>query len=82
MSKTTTTRPIYEIASEISRDWGSKVNFGAVPYLQAMRQCANLSDSYGVETAETQVRYFLSNAGTWRGDTARRVKKELNGMLK
>ena len=75
-------RPIYEIANEIRQDWWAKVNYGAVPYLNAMRQCTNLDDTYGVESAETQVRYFLSNANTWRGDTARRVKKELKDMLK
>ena len=75
-------RPLYAIAMEISRDWGAKVNYGAVPYLGAMRHCNLMSDSYGVETAETQVRYFLSNASSWRGETARRVKKELNDMLK
>lgn len=31
----TTTRPIYEIAREIRKDW-TNVYFGAVPYLQAM----------------------------------------------
>jgi len=28
------------------------------------------------------VRYFLSNATTWRGETARRIKAELKQMLK
>jgi len=28
------------------------------------------------------VRYFLSNATTWRGDTARRIKAELKEMLR
>jgi len=82
MTKVKLVRPLYAIAQEIQADWGAKVNFGAKPYLQAMRQCTNLSDSYGVESAETQVRYFLSNATTWRGDIARRVKKELNAMIK
>lgn len=25
--------------------------------------------------------YFLANAGTWRGDVARRVKKELKALV-
>jgi hypothetical protein len=27
------------------------------------------------------VRYFLANASSWRGETARRIKAELNAML-
>ena len=32
---------------------------------------------YGLDTAETIVIYFLSNATTWRGAVAREVKVEL-----
>jgi hypothetical protein len=32
--------------------------------------------------AETIVRYFLSNASTWRGEDAKRIKAELKSMLK
>lgn len=82
MSKVKLVRPLYAIAQEISRDWGNKVNFGAVPYLGAMRHCTNVSDYYGEDTAKSIVAYFLCNASTWRGDVARRVKKELNSMIK
>jgi hypothetical protein len=82
MSKNT--RPINEIAREILADWGgwNKVYFGAVPYLEAMLRLNSVDDSYGVEDGKTQVIYFLSNAMTWRGETARRVKKELKAMIK
>ena len=75
-------RPISEIASEIRRDWGSKVNYGAKPYLSAMGSLDTISDRYGQDSADSVVRYFLSNAKTWRGETARKVKAELNDMLK
>jgi len=74
-------RPIYEIAREIAQDW-KRVYFGAVPYLQAMRELTSISDMYGADDARSVVLYFLSNATTWRGDVARRIKKELNDMLK
>jgi len=74
-------RPIYEIAREIAHDW-KRVYFGAVPYLQAMRELTSISDMYGADDARSVVLYFLSNATTWRGDVARRIKKELNDMLK
>lgn len=69
------------IAAIIRLNW-RKVYFGAVPYLDALGQLRSLPDQYGVEDAATQVRYFLANASTWRGETARLVKAELNRRLK
>lgn len=74
---TTQTRPLYEIAKEIRKDWGSKVYFGAVPYLNALSTLDKPTDSYINESAKTMVIYFLANATTWRGETAKRVKAEL-----
>lgn len=73
-------RPLYEIANEIKQDW-KKVYFGAVPYLNAMSDLDQIGGNYGQDTADSIVRYFLCNATTWRGEVARRVKKELNSML-
>lgn len=73
-------RPLYIIAHEIMGDW-TKPFFGAVPYLQAMFSLNSVSDYYGLEDGEMIVAYFLANARTWRGDTARRVKAELQAML-
>lgn len=75
----TPVRPLYTIANEIRKDW-KKVYFGAVPYLQAMGTLNGINDSYGMDSGNSIVAYFLSNAGTWRGETARRVKKELKKM--
>ena len=76
---TTKLRPIYSIANEIRMDW-KKVYFGAVPYLNAMLQLQSIDDNYGMDSAKSVVLYFLSNAGTWRGETAKRIKKELKTM--
>lgn len=75
------TRPLYEIAADIRRTW-PKPYFGAVPYIQAMGGLSDITDKYGEDKAEWIVRYFLSNAATWRGEDARRIKAELKGMLK
>lgn len=72
-------RPLHEIASEIRANW-AKPYFGAVPYLEAMESLSGINDSYGCDSAESIVLYFLSNATTWRGDVARRVKAELKKM--
>jgi len=77
----TTTRPLYTIAAEIKRDW-PKPYFGAVPYLDAMRSLTAITDRYYYDDGVGVVSYFLANATTWKGDTARRVKAELRTMLK
>ena len=78
---TTQTRPIGTIARDISKHW-PKVWFGAVPYLKAMRDIYSINDMYGADDARSIIRYFLSNAATWHGADARRIKAELNEMLK
>ena len=72
-------RPIYLIAEEIMQDW-RKPYFGAVPYLNAMLELDSIDDSYYFVSGRSIVLYFLSNANTWRGETARRVKAELRSM--
>ena len=74
-------RQINEIAAEIKSDW-KKVYFGAVPYLDAMQSINSINENYGLDSAKSVVTYFLANAGTWRGETARRIKKELWKMLR
>ena len=74
-------RPLYEIARDIRKDWGSKVYFGAKPYLDAMATLDSINDNYGWDSAASIVRYFLANASTWRGETAKKIKKELKAMV-
>ena len=74
-------RPIHQIAMDISLKW-DKVYFGAVPYLQAMHSIQNIDDMYGLDKARSVVVYFLSNATTFRGEDARRLKAELRDILK
>ena len=75
-------RSLSTIAAEIRKDWGSKVNFAAKPYLSAMAGLDSITDQYGYDDARSIVLYFLSNASSWRGDTAKRVKAELKAMAK
>jgi len=69
------------IAFEIMNLW-PKVNYAAVPYLEAMHSLREIDDSYGADPAREIVLKFLGNAKTWRGPVARRVKAELNALLK
>ena len=73
-------RPIFEIAAEIRVDW-KKPYFGAVPYLDAMRSLVSVTDKYGQDSADSIIRYFLSNATHWRGSVAKKVKAELKTMI-
>ncbi len=69
-------RSLNAIAYEIARIW-RKPYFGAVPYLQAMGSLDSCQDNYGYDSGKSIVLYFLSNATSWKGDDARRIKAEL-----
>jgi hypothetical protein len=75
-----TTRPLYTIAADIRANW-PEIYFGAVPYVEAMECLTNLADRFGEDDGRLVVAYFLSNAKTWRGETATRIKNELRVMV-
>ena len=74
-------RPIAEIAQDINHYW-PKPYFGAVPYIGAMLFLRDIKDDYGADSAKSIVLYFLSNAATWKGEHARRIKAELKELVK
>ena len=76
-----TQRPLYTIASEIKKDWGAKVYFGAKPYLEAMQTLDKPTDTYGMDSAKSIVAYFLANASTWKGEKAKSIKSELKKLV-
>ncbi len=74
-------KSLSQIASIISRDWGAKTNFGARPYLGAMRDLESINDSFGHDSGREIVARFLSNAATWKGPVAKEVKAHLKTLL-
>lgn len=74
-------RPLSEIAREIDSTWPN-VNYAARPYLDAMHACHDINGTYYNDSAKSVVLYFLSNASTWRGEDAKRIKAELKAMIK
>ena len=72
-------RPLYEIAREIRKTW-TKVSPYAEPYLEAMQSLNSINDNYYYDSGKSVILYFLSNASTWRGEDARRIKAELKEM--
>lgn len=69
------------IARKVRQDW-VRINYGAKPYLDVMSTLGSVDDQYGFDSGKSIVRYFLSNASTWRGPVARLVKAELNRRIK
>ena len=78
-TKIPNTRSISAIARDIRADW-KKVNYAAKPYLDAMLSINYNGDTYGYDTAENIVRYFLCNASSYRGEKAKALKAELKTL--
>jgi hypothetical protein len=73
-------RAIADIAADILRTWERPAIY-ALPYINAMRSLRTIDDAYFQDDARSIVLYFLSNAATWRGDDAKRIKAELRALL-
>lgn len=75
-------RPINVIALDIAFNW-KNISPHARPYLDAMHDMNKIDEPYLYERdCKGTLLYFLSNAQGWRGEDARRVKKELLAMCK
>jgi hypothetical protein len=70
---------ISAIATIISKDW-KKVNYAARPYLDAMFSLQSINDNYANDSARSIINYFLHNASSWRGETAKAVKQKLKEL--
>ena len=91
MNTNTTTRPLHTIASEAIMDmeaiakgkgkyWRNAFPYLA-PYADAMLSLNSVSDNYGWDSGREIVCRFISNAATWKGEVAKRVKAELRKMV-
>ena len=74
-------KPLSYVAEVIRANWVNPSPY-AVPYINAMAQLRSINDSYYADSAAGVVMYFLANAQTWRGDTARVVKAHLKKAVK
>jgi hypothetical protein len=70
-----------QIADIIEADW-KKPYFGAIPYIQAMKELETIEDKYFEDDARDIVTRFLVNADRWRGPVAKKIKEQLRKMLK
>jgi len=81
-------RPLRVIAEEIFRTWRPNpvtykggISYAALPYARSMLSLRDLSDVDFCDSARDIVLRFLGNAGTWKGEDARRIKAELRSIL-
>lgn len=72
---------VSSLAMMASRNWGSKVNYAAKPYLSAMRSLDSANDAYGADSGQEIIARFLANAGSWRGPVAKQIKAELKQRI-
>ena len=76
-------RSISDIAVDIIEEWKlDKVNYAAKPYLKAMLSLHSINDMYYFDSADSIIRYFLSNARSFKGPKAKELKQELKNLLK
>lgn len=74
-------RPLYNIAMQIFDDW-PPIPDTARAYLRPMLHLDQITDVYGVDSAEYILGHFVAAAHGWRGETARKVKLEIKSIFK
>ena len=74
-------RPLYEIAKDISEHW-KPIHEYAQQHVAAFAELDSINDIFITESGKDIILGFLCNAGTWRGEHARRIKTELKEMIK
>jgi hypothetical protein len=91
MNTNTASRPLHTIASEAIMDmesiargkgkyWRNVFPYLA-PYADAMMSLNSIEDNYMWDSGREIVCRFISNAATWKGEVAKRVKAELRKMV-
>ena len=73
-------RSLNAIAKDIRQSW-KNISFNAAPYVDALEFLNRIEDTYIVGNGVSIVEGFLTNASSFRGDDARRIKAELKEML-
>jgi hypothetical protein len=80
-------KPLNQLAAEILVDWKESPSSAfyriqSMPYVEAMLTMRTCEDRYGLEWGDMVVARALNALHQWRGETARKVKAELNEHLK
>jgi len=71
-------RTLREIALEIASDWKGIKHAGARDALECMKEMEKITERFGTDpNGYSVISSFLSCSAGWRGEVARRVKREL-----
>lgn len=74
-------RTLGEVSLEILSDWKVINNGGAREALKCMKKMGMVTERFGADpNGYSVIGTFLAHSVGWRGDVARRVKKELREM--
>ena len=74
-------RPMREIAEEIRFDWPN-IGVEAEEWLCWLHAVDRVEPEWRGGDARWAIRNFLREAGGWRGERARQIKRELRQLLK
>ena len=74
-------RSLRAIAEEIKADWHT-IHPVAKPFVDALATLESIDDMFHRDRAIAVVARLRGACGTWRGATARRIKLELDEMLR
>ena len=74
-------KPLSQYAAEILGDWSNPPDH-VRERLVALKSVDQITGYYGLDPVKTIVLYLLADMRGWRGDTAKRIKKELNDICK
>lgn len=70
-----------DILQSNASSWPAEQRYKAQPWLNTLAHLDTVDQTYYSISGAEIVRHFLSNASSWRGETARRIKAELGGLL-
>ena len=73
-------RSLNAIAKDIRQSW-KNISFNAAPYVDALESMNRIEDIYLIGNGVSIVQGFLTNASSFRGDDARRIKAELKAAM-
>ncbi len=73
-------RSVYDISNEIKACWKNP-NRNAADYHSHMKNIVHVGEDYYMDNALGIIHRFLLWARGWRGEDARRIKKELNALI-
>lgn len=74
-------RSLEDIAADIRAHW-RPVHGSAEPYVAAMEKLDKVTNRYGANSAVAVLAYFQGAAATWKGPDAKRIKVEIETLLK